>query len=65
MSQYKELTLVKPSLAFEAEYVAMIHEFLQTDEAEFNNFPLALSAFSSFLAELADEEQGKYLLRTP
>lgn len=54
----KGLHLVKPSLIFEAEYVSMIHEFLQTDEAWFNNFPLALSNFSAFVHELEDEAQG-------
>ncbi len=56
--QCKELTLVEPSRDYEPEYISMLHEFLQTDEAWFNNFALALSDFPAFLHELTDEAQG-------
>jgi len=52
------LRLVKPSLEFEAEYTAMVREFLQTEEAWFNNFELALEDFPAFVQELQDEAQG-------
>ena len=52
------LRLVKPSLEFEAEYTAMVREFLQTEEAWFNNFELALADFAAFVQELQDEAQG-------
>ncbi|HLX57711.1 MAG TPA: GNAT family N-acetyltransferase [Ktedonobacteraceae bacterium] len=58
MHKCEGLKLVKPSLAFEAEYVAMVRESLQTDEDWFNNFPLALDDFPAFVQELQDEAQG-------
>jgi predicted acetyltransferase len=58
MTLCKQLTLFKPSLAFQASYVAMVREFLETDEAWFNNFPLALEDFPAFVSELEDEAQG-------
>jgi predicted acetyltransferase len=58
MMQCEGLTLVKPSAVFAAEYTAMVHEFQQTDEDWFNNFPLALSDFPAFVQELEDEERG-------
>ena len=58
MTLCKELMLVKPSLAFQASYVAMVREFLETDEEWFNNFPLALEDFPAFVRELEDEAQG-------
>lgn len=54
----EELRLVKPSLEFEAEYTAMVREFLQTEEPWFNNFELALADFPAFVQELQDETQG-------
>jgi len=38
--------------------MAMVREFLQTDEEWFNNFPLALEDFAAFVHELEDEAQG-------
>lgn len=58
MLEHEELLLVKPSLEFETEYVAMIREFLQTDEAWFNDFPLAISDFPAYLRDLENEAQG-------
>jgi len=52
------LRLVKPSLEFEAEYTAMVREFLQTGEPWFTNFELALEDFPAFVQELQDEAQG-------
>ncbi|HEY5003761.1 MAG TPA: GNAT family N-acetyltransferase [Ktedonobacteraceae bacterium] len=58
LNQCEGLELVKPSLVFRAEYIAMVREFLQTDESWFNNFPLAQSDFPAFVRELEDEAQG-------
>ncbi|HEY6542973.1 MAG TPA: GNAT family N-acetyltransferase [Ktedonobacteraceae bacterium] len=58
MHECDGLRLVKPSLEFEAEYSAMVSEFLATGEAWFNNFELALADFSAFVRELQDEAQG-------
>lgn len=58
MNNCEGLGLVKPSLAFEAEYTTMVREFLATGEPWFNNFPLALEDFSAFVQELQDEAQG-------
>ncbi len=58
MNQHTNLTLVKPSLAFETEYGSMVREFYWADEAWFNNFMLALSDFPAFVQELDDEAQG-------
>ncbi len=58
MNNCDGLRLVKPSLEFEAEYAAMVREFLSTREAWFNNFELALADFSAFVQELHDEAQG-------
>ncbi|HEU0000488.1 MAG TPA: GNAT family N-acetyltransferase [Ktedonobacteraceae bacterium] len=52
------LRLVKPSLEVEAEYTAMVREFLSTGESWFNNFELALADFPAFVQELQDEAQG-------
>ena len=49
---------MKPSIAFREEYQAMVQEFMQTDEGWFNNFPLALEDFASYVNELDDEAQG-------
>lgn len=61
MQQSEQLTLVKPSLIFQEAYTSMVQEFLQTGEAWFNNFPLALSDFPAFIGELEDEAQGRGL----
>jgi predicted acetyltransferase len=58
VNHYEELILVKPSTEFESEYVAMVREFLQTDEGWFNNFELALTDFPAFVHELEDEALG-------
>ena len=58
MSECVRLQLVKPSLEFEAEYSAMVREFLLTEEDWFNNFELALEDFPAFVQELQDEAQG-------
>src|SRR5260370_42657669 len=58
MNECEGLRLVKPSLEFEAEYTAMVREFLLTGEPWFNNFPLALEDFPAFVQELQDEAQG-------
>ena len=58
MSECEGLRLVKPSLEFEAEYRAMVREFLLTEEDWFNNFELALADFPAFVQELQDEAQG-------
>ncbi len=55
------LVLVSPSLRWEAEYQAMIREFLANGEGHFNNFPLALSDFATFITELEDEAAGRNL----
>ena len=52
------LRLVRPSFEFEAEYTAMVREFLSTKESWFNNFELALEDFPAFVQELQDEAQG-------
>ncbi|HLI68911.1 MAG TPA: GNAT family N-acetyltransferase [Ktedonobacteraceae bacterium] len=56
--QQEDLALVKPTVALEKEYVAMVREFMETDEAWFTNFPLALENFAEFVRELEEEEQG-------
>ncbi len=58
MNSCNGLTLVKPSIAFQEEYCAMIQEFMQINEGWFNNFPLALEDFASYVHELEDEAQG-------
>lgn len=58
MEQFKGLALVKPSRKFEAEYQAMVAEFLATDEPWFNNFELAREDFPAFVREMEDEARG-------
>ena len=58
MDSCKDLALVRPSIAFREEYQAMVQEFMQTNEGWFNNFPLALEDFASYVHELEDEAQG-------
>ena len=58
MNSCNGLTLVKPSATFQKQYCAMVQEFMQTDEGWFNNFPLALEDFASYVHELEDEAQG-------
>ena len=58
MQAYEGLTLVKPTLVLAEAYSAMVREFMETDEAWFTNFPLALEDFAAFVRELEDEEQG-------
>lgn len=53
-----QLELVKPNVELEGEFVGMVREFLLTDEADFTNFPLALSDFGAFVRELEDEAAG-------
>ncbi|HLW02797.1 MAG TPA: GNAT family N-acetyltransferase [Ktedonobacterales bacterium] len=52
------LTLVAPTVALAEPYAAMVREFMETDEAWFTNFPLALEDFAAFVCELEDEAQG-------
>ncbi len=58
MIECEGLRLVKPSLEFEAEYAAMVREFLATKESWFNNFELALADFPAFVQELARRSAG-------
>ncbi len=58
MNQTEQLTLVKPSLQWQAAYTEMVQEFMHTDEDWFNNFALALEDFPSFVSELVDEAAG-------
>ena len=54
----KQIRLVKPAVEYGEAYGEMVREFLQTEEAWFNNFPLALEDFSAFVRELEEEAQG-------
>lgn len=58
MHVQEQLKLVKPALEYGEAYAALVREFLQTDEAWFNNFPLALEDFPAFVRELEEEAQG-------
>ena len=58
MDACTDLTLVKPALTFQEEYCAMIQEFTQIGEGQFNNFPLALKDFVAYISELDNEAQG-------
>lgn len=58
MRRGEGLTLVRPSTEFEAEYQAMVAEFLATHEPWFNNFELAQADFPAFVRELEDEARG-------
>lgn len=58
MYHSEKLTLVKPSLEWQAAYAEMVQEFMQTGEDWFNNFPLALEDFPAFVRELEDEAAG-------
>ncbi|MDX1377331.1 MAG: GNAT family N-acetyltransferase, partial [Anaerolineales bacterium] len=55
------LELVAPSIKWEQEYQEMVREFMETEEPYFNNFPLALEDFTTFIAELKDEAAGSNL----
>jgi predicted acetyltransferase len=58
MNHLEHLTLVKPSLEWQTAYTEMVREFMQTGEDWFNNFPLALEDFATFVRELEDEAAG-------
>lgn len=58
MRQDEKLVLVEPSLELAEAYAAMVREFMETEEAWFTNFPLALEDFAAFVRELEDEARG-------
>lgn len=58
MDAHEQIGLVKPAVEYGEAYAEMVREFLQTEEAWFNNFPLALEDFPAFVRELEGEAQG-------
>jgi predicted acetyltransferase len=59
MSDADSLNLVKPSLEYATQYVAMLDEFDATGEGyPYNNAELARSDFVAFIEELEDEACG-------
>ncbi|HLI08558.1 MAG TPA: GNAT family N-acetyltransferase [Ktedonobacteraceae bacterium] len=58
MNVTEQLRLVKPAVEYREAYTEMVRELLETDEAWFNNFPLALEDFPAFVRELEEEAQG-------
>ena len=52
MHAEERVRLVKPAVEYGEAYAEMVREFLQTEEAWFNNFPLALEDFPTFVAGL-------------
>jgi len=58
MHAEERVRLVKPAVEYGEAYAEMVREFLQTEEAWFNNFPLALEDFPAFVRELEEEAQG-------
>lgn len=61
MERFEGRALTTPEDAYEAEYQAMVAEFLSAGEPWFNDFELAQSDFPTFVRELADEARGSGL----
>ena len=57
--QQETLELVKPSVEYSHEYLAIVNEFMQENgEYSYNNAELARKDFTQFVRELEEEAQG-------
>ncbi|GCE24123.1 GNAT family N-acetyltransferase [Dictyobacter kobayashii] len=59
MNAPEKLELIKPSIEYSAQYLAMVDEGIETGEGYgYNNVELAREDFAAFVQELEDESQG-------